>query len=148
MDTELVVAVLFLIPKDRVIRDRERVHNLEQQRKGKRRKREMRNHESSCAHPMWEVLWFRSHEPFESFVNAAQFSDSSHRHRASTVSLHAPTALRGAVCVLFIRRDRVGPAGTRERSLQRSDLSSLFHSSRRSNRGVKFVINCQVSGAG
>ena len=62
----------------------------------------MRDHESSgdeiCAHSMWEVLWFRSHEPFESFVNAAQFSDSFHRHRASTVSLHAPTPLRDAVC--------------------------------------------------
>lgn len=152
VDSELVVVVLFLILKDRVIR--ERVRNLEQ-RKEKRRKREREARwgttkargtkyvHTRCGRSSGFVATNRSNHLSMQPSLAIRFTDTELPRFRYTLQL--PSAMR---CVLFIRRDRVGPVGTRERGLQRSDLSSRFHSSLRSNRGVKFVINCQVSGAG
>lgn len=105
----------------------------------------------ACARAMWEVPHgFCGHEPFESFVNAAQFNDSSHRHRTSTLSVPRlvtfppppPPLSLVAMRVLFIRwvQSRLFPP--------QESLPSFSFPYAENRGGVKFVINCQVSGAG
>lgn len=92
---------------------------------------------------MWEVLRFPCHEMFESFVNAVQFSDSSHQHRSST-AIPCWHGLEISPCppILFIPNPPSEVWGYRVGSFR---VLLKWFSFSRSTEGVKFVINYRFS---
>ena len=136
--------VPFLIPKDRV-------RNLEQQRKEKRKKRERERERDEeprklvwtkyvhtrCGRSSGFVATNRSNHLSMQPSLAIRLTDAELPRFRYTLQL--PSAVR---CVFY------SFDGERGLPKIRPFLSHCHSSRRSSNRGVKFVINCQVSGAG